>query len=523
MKSAQQKGIPLRILYLDLDTLRPDHLGCYGYHRNTSPNIDRIAAQSVRFDNVYCSDAPCLPSRTALMTGRFGIHTGVINHGGTCADPRVDGPNRGFRDSLSSTSLPAMLKQVGLHTVFIGGFGERHSAWSFYAGFREIHDTGKGGMESAEDVTPTVLDWIGRNAAKEDWYLQVNYWDPHTPYRVPADFGNPFENDPLPAWITPEVLERHKRHPGPHGALDTYMYRGDFDPRWPRHPGEMHDMADLRRFIDGYDCGVRYMDTHIGQLLAALEKAGVMDDRAIIISSDHGENLGELGLYGEHGTADGITCRIPMIVRWPHTGADWPQGRAEASALRPTGGLWLQAQGPRVDAGLHYNLDLAPTLAELLGRPAKPHWDGESFAPTITRGADRGRDYLVISQGCHVCQRSVRWSDWLYMRTYHDGYHLFPAEMLYNLADDPHEQNDLASTRRDLCAQGLRHLTEWHDTMMATMPAGYSEDPMRIVLAEGGPFHARGFLKEYVKRLEATGRGDAIPELKRRHPREFSM
>jgi arylsulfatase A-like enzyme len=488
----------LRILYLDLDTLRPDHLGCYGYHRNTSPNIDRIAAQGVRFDNTYCSDAPCLPSRTALMTGRFGIHTGVINHGGTCADPRIDGPERGFRDSLSSTSLPATLKQAGLHTAYIGGFGERHSAWSFYAGFREIYDTGKGGMESAEDVTPTALDWIARNAAKEDWYLQVNYWDPHTPYRAPAEFGNPFEAEPLPAWFTPEVLAEHRRHVGPHSARETYMFHGDFDPRWPRYPGELGDMADLRRYIDGYDCGIRYMDDHIGQLFAALEEAGVMDDLAIIISSDHGENLGELGLYGEHGTADNITCRIPLIIRWP-------------------GG----AQGGS-DKGLHYNLDLGPTLAELLRRPAKPHWDGESFAATITRRADRGREYLVISQGCHVCQRSVRWGDWLYMRTYHDGYHLFPTEMLYNVANDPHEQHDLAVARPDLCAQGLRYLTEWHDQMMATMPAGYTEDPMRIVLAEGGPFHARGFLKDYVKRLEATERGHAVAELRRRHPGEFA-
>jgi arylsulfatase A-like enzyme len=496
----------MRILYLDLDTLRPDHLGCYGYHRNTSPNIDRIAAQGVHFDNYYCSDAPCLPSRSALMTGRFGIHTGVVNHGGACADPRIDGAGRGFRDSLSSTSLPATLKQAGLHTVFIGGFGERHSAWCFYAGFREIYDTGKGGMESAEEVTPTVLDWIERNAAKDDWYLHVNYWDPHTPYRAPAGFGNPFADDPLPAWITAEVLEEHKRHAGPHSALDLYMYHGDPDPRWPRYPGELHDMADLRRFIDGYDCGIRYMDDHIGQLFAALEKAGVMDDLAIIISSDHGENLGELGLYGEHGTADHITCRIPMIIRWPFDGLRTGPGGAQGG----------------VDKGLHYNLDLAPTLAELFSRPARPHWDGESFAPAITRGAECGREHLVISQCCHVCQRGVRWGDWLYMRTWHDGYHLFPDEMLYNVAGDPHEQRNLAHARPDLCAEGLRRLTAWHDRMMATMPAGYTEDPMRIVLAEGGPFHARGFLKNYVSRLEGTGRGYAVEELKRRHPREFA-
>ena len=82
----------MRILYIDIDSLRHDHLQCYGYHRNTAPNIDRIADEGVRFDNLYVSDAPCLPSRTALITGRFGIHTGVCNHHGTAADMYIEGP-----------------------------------------------------------------------------------------------------------------------------------------------------------------------------------------------------------------------------------------------------------------------------------------------------------------------------------------------------------------------------------------------------------------------------------------------
>src|SRR4051812_37171690 len=75
----------LRILYIDIDSLRPDHLGCYGYHRATSPNIDRIAAMGIRFDNCYASDVPCLPSRTSLACGKFGVHHGAISHGGTAA------------------------------------------------------------------------------------------------------------------------------------------------------------------------------------------------------------------------------------------------------------------------------------------------------------------------------------------------------------------------------------------------------------------------------------------------------
>ena len=81
----------MRVLYIDIDSQRPDHLGCYGYHRDTSPNIDAVAEGAVRFDNIYVSDAPCLPSRTALWSGRFGYHTGVVGHGGTAADPFIEG------------------------------------------------------------------------------------------------------------------------------------------------------------------------------------------------------------------------------------------------------------------------------------------------------------------------------------------------------------------------------------------------------------------------------------------------
>ena len=487
----------MRILYLDLDTLRPDHLGCYGYLRNTSPNIDKIASQGVRFNQVYCSDAPCLPSRAALMTGMFGYHSGIVGHGGTTADLRLEGAERSFASSLSSRSLPAVLKSHNFHTTFIGGFGERHSAWWFYAGFREIHDTGLGGMESAEAVTPTVLDWIERNAIKDNWYLHVNYWDPHTPYRAPWELGQPFAHDLLPTWLTPEVLSSHLRMPGPHSAQDIAMYDNRIDPRYPRQPGEVKDMDSLRRLIDGYDTGILYMDMHIGKIFQALQNKGVLDDLAVIISSDHGENLGELGIYAEHGTADAITCRIPLIIRWPGM----------------VGGF--------TNNGLHYNLDLSPTLNELLhGKPLKD-FDGISFASAILKNTDAGRPYLVISQCAHVCQRAVRWHQWLYLCTFHDGYHLFPSRMLFDIENDPHEQFNLAGGQPDICQQGESYLLEWETQMKLSMPFGYSEDPMQIVLAEGGPFHARHMLKQYLPRLVETGREWAVDELMKRHPGEI--
>ena len=189
----------VRILYIDIDSQRPDHLGCYGYHRATSPNIDRIAAQGVRFDNYYVSDAPCLPSRTAMWSGRFGIHNGVIGHGGTAADPFLEGAGRKFRSTLGMSNWMWCLRQLGLKTVTVSPFGERHSAWHWYAGFSEIFNTGKGGIERADEIAPVALEWIDKNARQAKWFLHLNFWDPHTPYRTPQAWGNPFKDEPLPA------------------------------------------------------------------------------------------------------------------------------------------------------------------------------------------------------------------------------------------------------------------------------------------------------------------------------------
>ena len=165
----------MRILYIDIAALTPSHLGCYGYHRNTSPTIDELAATGLRCSNVYTSDAPCLPSRTALYSGRFGIHTGVVGHGATAAQPKNEGLARSFRDLFDTQGMARSLQKIGFHTAMVSPFGQRHAAWHFYAGFNEIHNTGKGGMESAEEVTPIVMKWLDDHAAEDNWYLHINY------------------------------------------------------------------------------------------------------------------------------------------------------------------------------------------------------------------------------------------------------------------------------------------------------------------------------------------------------------
>lgn len=482
----------MRILCVDIDTLRADHLGCYGYHRDTSPNIDRLAAQGVRFERCYASDLPCLPSRTALASGRFGTRTGVVGHGGTAADPALDGVARGFSSSLGRTSLAACLRKLGLTTTTLSSFAERHSAFHWLAGFQESATVGKRGLENADEVFALTSEWLARNGRRDGWFLHTQLWDPHTPYRAPESFGEPFADAPLPAWLTDAVRAEHFSGCGPNSAQEAVGFSPDYPwGNYPRQPTQIDSMAAARRMFDGYDTGVRYADLYVGRMLEQLEALGVLDETVVVITADHGENLGELNIYGDHHTADEATGRVPLIVRWPGLPA-------------------------RIDNALHYQFDITATLLELLGGTVPAIWDGRSFADAFRAGRDAGRDHLVLTQGAWTCQRAVRWDDQLCIFTAHDGYHGFDDAMLFDIKRDPHEQHNLALSDPGRVRHAQTLLGTWQAETLARSPSGV--DPFESVMREGGPFHVRGQLAAYLKRLRATGRGQWADRLERAHP-----
>ena len=219
----------MRILYIDIDTLRPDHLGCYGYHRQTSPNIDAIARRAGVFENVHASDVPCLPSRTAVLTGRFGIHNGVVNHGGTDADPVIDGASREFWSRLHRESLPSQLKNGGApfsfakeqtRTVSISSFAQRHSAFHWYAGFDEAYNVGKYGLETADEVYALARDWLQRHAKQDHWFLRAYVDHIRIEHRYPL--ANPSLKNRCPAM--PRSSSQTLAACGPHSARKLRVY-----------------------------------------------------------------------------------------------------------------------------------------------------------------------------------------------------------------------------------------------------------------------------------------------------------
>jgi choline-sulfatase len=467
----------MRIIYVDMDSTRPDHLGCYGYHRNTSPNLDRVARDGVRFTHAYCASSPCVPSRASLISGRVGVRHGALTHWGPGSQFRF--PGRGHQHWSEEPLFTRHLRQHGYRTVSFSSFADRHQAYWFCGGWSEVHTpTLKQGDESADEINAAALPWLRQHGRDDDYFLHLHYWDPHRNYTVDNQWIDQMAGDPPPAWPDEEAIAAHQANYGPFTATELFPFSADGRSPVPAMPDRIGGVADFKRFVDGYDASIRFLDHEIGKVLDTLDELGVLDDTAIILSGDHGEAMGEHGVYGDHVCADEAVHRIPMVVRWPGGARD------------------------RSYDGLLYNVDLLPTLCELAGVPIPPGWDGTSFAAAVNGDEWAGRPFLVWDHALYSCQRAVRTPDWLYVRTCHPGLYPFEDAALYDIAVDPHQTSNVASSRDDVASVLDRQLNGWLDDMLDRGDG--AGDPMQEVLA-GGPFRYVQ-LDPWIDRLRRRGR-----------------
>ncbi len=453
--------------------MRPKHFGIHGYHRNTTPNMDKIAEQGVRFSRAYCASSPCAPSRASFASGLFGIHHGVVTHWGPGSEFR-------YTSDPDRPMFTRLLRENGYKLATFSSFADRHDTFWFMAGWNEVHThTTKKGDENADEVMDAVIPWLEENGTEDDYFLHMQLWDPHRQYTLPAEYLDTFKNDEAPAWPDEAAIENQQDSYAPYGA--QMLFPGANKSPFSYLPDHIRNRADFKQFVDAYDGAIRFMDDQLGRLFATLEKLGVMEDTAIIISADHGEAMGEHAVYGDHVCADEAVHNIPMIIKWP------------GSVMKNT---------ERDD--LVYNVDLIASLVDLLGIDVPDGWDGKSFASVI-RGEDyTSRDYLVWDHGLYSVGRSVRTDDWLLMRTYHPGVVPLEPVALYDMKNDPFMTNNLAPERQDV-VEKLNHLllTWLHEQVGQPFE---KPDPLAKVI-ETGPFK---YIKEdqWYKLLNEAGRED---------------
>ena len=494
----------MRVLYIDLDCCRADHLGANGYHRDTSPNIDSIAREGVTFTNCHCANSPCLPSRASLFLGRFGFNTGIVAHHGQGEVLRRGSMYRSSRRDDSRPTLPMHLWMNGTRTVTFSSFHHRHNAYWFTAGWEEVHTfTRKRGQERADEVNAAFLPWLRSNGKEDNWFAHVHYWDLHSHYRTPVEWVRRFDDEPAPDWPDQEAINSHQSIYGPRTAMDLYTgYEGARGRGLTRPvdymPDSIKDEDDFKMLIDGYDGSLAYADHHVGQLVSTLEDLGVLDDTAIIVSGDHGDSFGEHGQYMDHGIANEPVHNVPMVIRWP--------GVTAPGTLREE---------------LIYGMDLAPTLCELLGIETPSRWDGRSFAPALDGGDFGGWPYQVWDHGIYTFSRAVRTPKWLMIRILHPG--LYPYDdpvLLHDLEEDPHQTTNLAGDRTDVVERLSTCMESWRQEQILM---GSAPDPLEAMVSEGPFLYYTP--ERMIERFESTDRGELVGDLRSRleiyHPGRF--
>ncbi|MGP4041076.1 sulfatase family protein [Gracilibacillus sp. D59] len=471
----------MRIIYIDIDSMRPKHFGIHGYHRNTTPNMDKIAKQGVRFNRAYCATSPCVPSRASFSSGLFGIHSGVVTHWGPGCDYR-------YTNDKDRPMFTRLLRENDYKLATFSSFADRHDAFWYMAGWNEVHThTLKAGNENADEVIDAVLPWLKQNGKDDNYFLHLQLWDPHRNYTIPNKYQTLFQDDPAPAWPDQYTIEQHQNNYAPFSARMTFPY-SDKSPL-ETMPDRIGNTTDFKKFVDSYDGAIRYMDEQLGRLFDTLEELGVMDDTAIIISGDHGEAMGEHGIYGDHVCADEAVHNIPMIIKWP--------------GLERTNVQFNE---------LVYNVDLQATICEMLGIKVPRKWDGKSFANLLRRTSYTPRDYLVWDHGLYSVGRSVRTDDWLLMRTYHPGVVPLEPIELYQMKEDPFMINNLAEEHPEIVEKLDHYLQEWYQEQVGQ--PFEKPDPLPLVV-ETGPF--KYITKDkWAEHLSNTGREDLREQYLRR-------
>ena len=438
------------ILLIVIDTLRADHLGCYGYARNTSPNIDALAQQGVVGENLFAPGIPTQPAFTTIFTGQHPITHQIVSHGG----------ERNL--SRESPWLPEQLQKAGYTTCaadnlahikpwFLRGF-EFYVDPSFRVATRINVD--------CETLNARAIPWLKAHA-HEPFFLFVHYWEPHTPYVPPVRLRDLFyAGDPF--GLTNTSLQPLDHQPLGDLWRSTWfktLARDYANTRIREYANtRIPEITDVEYIVAMYDSAIRYVDEAIGQLLNALEETGVADDTLIIITADHGESMTEHDIYFEHHGLYDCTVRVPLIARWANGGL--------------TGGrrvqTWLQAS------------DLAPTILNAANAKIPAAMEGKNALPILRKTQDVRRKTLhdvIISEECTwQAKWSIRKSNHKLIVARGPDFHNMPPRELYDLENDPQELVNLHDENRDVADALEAELEEWIQQRLKK--TGHATDPL---------------------------------------------
>lgn len=390
------------IILISVDSLRADHLSCYGYRRNTSPNVDLLANEGTLFTRTLSVTSWTLPAHLSMLTsltpealGVYGTHDGLDTQRSTLAEIlRKNGyATAGF------VSAPFLYSNYGYNQGF-----------QHYDDFTVKFDTNKDAQSgiTSPALTAAIQKWLQKNHERR-FFLFLHYWDVHYDY-IP---------------------------PSPYDKLFARKYRGAIDGRnFNLNPKIKRGMKqrDLAHVIALYDGEIAFTDFYIGKLISSLKELNVFDNSLIIFTADHGDEFLEHGGKGHRRTLYHEVLHVPLIIKFP-AGAEFPKGKT-------------------VDAPASI-LDIMPTILSYLGLKTPPVSDGQELLSSLNGHRPNSNRSLFASlqQDLYAVQSGNL--------KFIANLKSFQNE-LYDLSNDPQEQHNLfREENHDKIDEHERILLNW--------------------------------------------------------------
>ncbi|MFH1622512.1 MAG: sulfatase [Candidatus Omnitrophota bacterium] len=420
------------VILIMADALRFDHLGCYGYSRSTTPNIDKLAAKGVVFDQAFVMAPTTMASTASVLTSLYPRQHQAWNMHG-------EEGVKGINDCL--VTLSEILKDNGYKTIGIVSNGHLDSAFGFGQGFDEYYETWKfpgadNFLADAKHTTEIIVPWIKKNS-QDNFFIFLFFIDPHDPYE-PSPAFNKFQND-----YNGQLKDLGD---GMHSYLNKVILG--------KASLNTEDIDYLEALYDGE---IAYWDWHVSKIIEALEDSNILDNTIIIITSDHGEEFSDHGgvfhgyaIYNEH-------LHVPLIISGPQ----------------------LSKAKSRVSSVVR-SIDIMPTIFDLLNIEKTEGIMGKSLLPLLESGSTQ-KDRLFFSEmhlkgayGKNVHLLSLLKDDWkLIFDLQHNRYEM------YDLSNDPGEKNNLAASNTDKLKQLSKVLSEF--ASLKSLVEGFGQKEPRQV------------------------------------------
>ena len=409
--SRRRKKLP-NIVLLGVDSLLADHMSCYGYHRQTTPHIDRFAEDGALFEKTYSAHIPTTSAYASMLTGldAFGTQVVALRHKG------------GLREDVQT--LPEILREHGYATSCVGFTGNPSSrGFDKYLEYPSWGSWNEGRSPKAQELNNVAIPELDRLVRRRGpFFLFLRHMDPHAPYLPPEPYERMFYHG--------DECDPKNRSMDPVMAFKPFC---DFFASW-MPPG----ITDKDYVIAQYDGAVAYMDACIQTIFNALEAHGIMDETIVILNGDHGETLYDHECWFDHHGLYDVTLHVPLIIRYP--------GRIPA--------------GSRI-SGYNQHKDLVPTIMDLAEIDTGIDFDGDSLLSLVDGTVSSFDSEFYITECTWMRKHGWRTPQWKLIVALEPDFHFKPPVELYNLVEDPDENHNLAEELPEVVNLLKRRMNGW--------------------------------------------------------------